>query len=170
MREELLSYYERELTFLRQMGKDFASTYPKVASRLQLEPDRCEDPHVERLLEAFAFLCARVHLKIDDDFPEIMLDHLNRHVYIRDMNGVTTSPVPSGFPPGLPAELAAAVLWFMAKIVRLVGWRLLGQPREAMGMEVQRYLNGCARRFRPHGDGFAPTHLTIVALHAHHHL
>ena len=63
------------------------------------------------------------------------------------MNGVTTSPVPSGFPPGLPAELAAAVLWFMAKIVRLVGWRLLGQPREAMGMEVQRYINGCTRRF-----------------------
>ena len=76
-----------------------------------------------------------------------MLDDLNGHVYIRAMSVVTTSPVPSGFPPGLPAELAAAVLWFMAKIVRLVGWRLLGQPREAMGMEVQRYLNGCTRRF-----------------------
>ena len=36
-----------------------------------LEPDKCEDPHVERLLEAFAFLAARVHLKIDDEFPEI---------------------------------------------------------------------------------------------------
>jgi type VI secretion system protein ImpG len=71
VRDELLFYYERELTFLRQMGAEFAERYPKVASRLVLEPDKCDDPHVERLLEAFAFLAARVHLKIDDEFPEI---------------------------------------------------------------------------------------------------
>ena len=71
MRDDLLLYYERELTFLRQMGAEFAAKYPKVASRLVLEPDKCEDPHVERMLEAFAFLAARVHLKIDDEFPEI---------------------------------------------------------------------------------------------------
>jgi type VI secretion system protein ImpG len=77
VRDELLYYYERELTFLRRMGADFANRYPKVASRLQLEPDKCEDPHVERLLEGFAFLAARVHLKIDDDFPEITESLLN---------------------------------------------------------------------------------------------
>lgn len=71
MRDDLLLYYERELNFLRQMGSEFADKYPKIASRLVLEPDKCEDPHVERLLEGFAFLAARVHLKIDDDFPEI---------------------------------------------------------------------------------------------------
>jgi type VI secretion system protein ImpG len=71
VRDELLLYYERELTFLRQMGAEFGEKYPKVASRLVLEPDKCDDPHVERLLEAFAFLAARVHLKIDDEFPEI---------------------------------------------------------------------------------------------------
>lgn len=71
MRDDLLNYYERELTFLRQMGAEFAEKYPKVASRLLLEPTQCEDPHVERMLEAFAFLAARVHLKIDDEFPEI---------------------------------------------------------------------------------------------------
>ena len=54
MRDELLTYYERELTYLRQMGADFAEKYPKVASRLLLEPNRCEDPHVERLIEAAA--------------------------------------------------------------------------------------------------------------------
>ena len=89
MRDELLEYYERELTFLRGMGVDFAEKYPKIASRLVLEPDRCEDPHVERMLEAFAFLAARVHLKIDDDFPEItesLLGMLYPH-YIR--------PIPS---------------------------------------------------------------------------
>lgn len=71
MRDDLLLYYERELTYLRQSGAQFAEKYPKVAARLMLEADKCEDPHVERLLEAFAFLAARVHLKIDDEFPEI---------------------------------------------------------------------------------------------------
>jgi type VI secretion system protein ImpG len=71
VRDDLLLYYERELTFLRQMGADFAEKYPTVAGRLVLEPSRCLDPHVERMLEGFAFLAARVHLKIDDEFPEI---------------------------------------------------------------------------------------------------
>jgi type VI secretion system protein ImpG len=71
VRDDLLLYYERELSFLRHMGAEFAEKYPKIASRLVIEPDKCEDPHVERMLEAFAFLAARVHLKIDDEFPEI---------------------------------------------------------------------------------------------------
>src|SRR6476660_4900790 len=77
VRDDLLLYYERELTYLRRLGAEFARRYPKVAARLQLEPDKCEDPHVERLLEGFAFLAARVHLKIDDDFPEITESLLN---------------------------------------------------------------------------------------------
>ncbi|MDR3752329.1 MAG: type VI secretion system baseplate subunit TssF [Terracidiphilus sp.] len=71
MREELLEYYERELGYLRQLGGKFAEKYPRVANRLLLEADRCDDPHVERLLEGFAFLAARIHLRIEDDFPEI---------------------------------------------------------------------------------------------------
>ena len=71
MREELLEYYERELAYMRQLGAEFAQKYPRVASRLLIEPDRCEDPHVERLLEGFAFMAARIHLRIDDDFPEV---------------------------------------------------------------------------------------------------
>jgi type VI secretion system protein ImpG len=77
MRDELLTYYERELSFIRQMGAEFADKYPKIASRLLLESDRCEDPHVERLIEAFSFLAARVHLRIDDDFPEVTESLLN---------------------------------------------------------------------------------------------
>jgi len=77
MREELLGYYERELSFLRQLGAEFAQKYPKIAGRLLLEPERCEDPHVERLIEAAAFLASRVHLKIDDEFPELTESLLN---------------------------------------------------------------------------------------------
>lgn len=71
MQDDLLLYYERELTYLRKLGAEFAQRYPKVASRLQLEASKTEDPHVERLLEGFAFLAARVHRRLDDDFPEI---------------------------------------------------------------------------------------------------
>ncbi len=70
MSEELLEYYERELTYLRQMGGEFARKYPRVAGRLLLDGDSCEDPHVERLLEGFALMAARIHRRIDDDFPE----------------------------------------------------------------------------------------------------
>jgi len=71
MLDELLPFYERELTYLRQMSKEFAAQYPKIASRLLIDGDTCEDPHVERLIEAFAFLAARIHKKLDDEFPEI---------------------------------------------------------------------------------------------------
>lgn len=77
MRDDLLGYYERELNFLRRMGVDFARRYPKVASRLLLEADKCEDPHVERLIEAVAFMTGRINLKLDDEFPEITESLLN---------------------------------------------------------------------------------------------
>ena len=106
MRDDLLAYYERELTFLRQMGSQFAEKYPKIASRLMLEPDRCEDPHVERLLEAFAFLAARVHLKIDDEFPEIteaLLSILYPH-YLRPIPSMSVVEFSLDAEQGLPPE------------------------------------------------------------------
>lgn len=71
MLEDLLPYFERELASLRELAAEFSERYPKVARRLQIGRDHCEDPHVERLLEAFAFLAARIHRKLDDDYPEI---------------------------------------------------------------------------------------------------
>src|SRR5438876_1163334 len=71
MSEALYPYYERELLFIRQLAQEFAKQYPAAATRLQLEQNRSTDPHVERLIEAFAFLTARVHHKLDDEFPEL---------------------------------------------------------------------------------------------------
>ena len=89
MTDELLSYYNRELAELRKLGAEFAEANPKIAGRLGLGADAVEDPHVARLVEAFAYLTARIHRKLDDDFPEIsdaLLDTLYPH-YLR--------PVPS---------------------------------------------------------------------------
>jgi type VI secretion system protein ImpG len=77
MADEFLPYYERELAFLRQMGAEYAAKYPQIAGRLQLEANKSEDPHVERLIQAFALLAARVHHKLDDEFPEISESLLN---------------------------------------------------------------------------------------------
>ena len=77
MREEMLEYYERELTYLRQMGGEFARKHPRVAGRLLLDGDSCGDPHVERLIEAFAFMAARVHRRLDDDLPQMSEALLN---------------------------------------------------------------------------------------------
>lgn len=71
MDDELLTYYEGELRFLRESGADFARRFPKVAGRLLLGEDGSEDPHVERLLEGCALLTARVRKKLDDEYPEI---------------------------------------------------------------------------------------------------
>jgi type VI secretion system protein ImpG len=65
----LLEYYNRELRYLRELGGEFARDFPKIAGRLGLDAFECADPYVERLLEGFAFLAARVQLKIDAEFP-----------------------------------------------------------------------------------------------------
>ena len=72
MDDRLLRYYDLELTHVRHTAVEFARQFPKIAERLALSTDPaavCPDPWVERLLEGFAFLAARVHLKLDAEFP-----------------------------------------------------------------------------------------------------
>lgn len=72
MDPRLLDYYNTELRHLRETAAEFAREYPKIAGRLALDKDGkevCPDPYVERLLEGFAYLAARVHLKLDAEFP-----------------------------------------------------------------------------------------------------
>ena len=86
---ELLQRYESELRFIREVGGDFAREYPKIAGRLGLDTLECADPYVERLLEGFAFLAARVQLKLDARFPDFtrnLLELVYPHL---------TTPLPS---------------------------------------------------------------------------
>jgi type VI secretion system protein ImpG len=68
--QELLPYYERELGFLRRYSREFSERYPKIAGRLLIAGEVCEDPHIERMIESFALLNARVSKRLDDDYPE----------------------------------------------------------------------------------------------------
>ena len=71
MSADLLPYYNQELSYIRNLAARFADAHPKIAARLRITKDTCDDPHVERLIEAFAYLTARVRHKLDDDFPEL---------------------------------------------------------------------------------------------------
>lgn len=67
----LYGAYLGELAYLHSAGAAFAQRHPQVARRLALEEHGSADPHVERLLESFAFLTARLQHQIDSEFPEI---------------------------------------------------------------------------------------------------
>lgn len=89
MSESLDAWYQRELDFLRNSSAEFASRFPKIANRLSLSATGIKDPHVERLIQAFAYLNARTRHKLDDSFPELadaMLGVLYPHLL---------APVPS---------------------------------------------------------------------------
>src|SRR5205807_6980516 len=74
MDRRLLNHYNIELAHLRQTAAEFAQQFPKIAGRLALDreaKEMCPDPFVERLLEGFAFLSARVQVKLDAEFPRL---------------------------------------------------------------------------------------------------
>jgi type VI secretion system protein ImpG len=82
--EKLLPHYERELAFLHAAAKDFSAMYPRVAGQLHMAGDS-SDPHVERLIQSFALLSARIQKRLDDDFPlftESLIEVLYPH-YLR---------------------------------------------------------------------------------------
>jgi type VI secretion system protein ImpG len=89
MDTRLLRRYETELAFMREMGREFAEAYPKIAGRLGMEGLEVLDPYVERLIEGFAFLAARVQLELDLQYP-VFTQHLLEIVFPHYL-----APVPS---------------------------------------------------------------------------
>ncbi len=80
MDRNFLRYYEQELRFVRDLAGEFASAHSRVANRFGLDQDACADPYVEWLLDGFAFLAARVHLKLDAEHEQLA-HHLTEMVY-----------------------------------------------------------------------------------------
>ena len=80
--DELLPYYERELSFLRRYSEDFSQRFPKIAGRLLPVGEQIDDPYIEQMIHAIALLEARIRKKLDDDFPnsvEALFDNLHPH-------------------------------------------------------------------------------------------
>ncbi|MGE9551476.1 type VI secretion system baseplate subunit TssF [Erwinia amylovora] len=74
---KFLEYYNKELTFMREMAHEFAVLHPKIARRLGMDGIEVADPYVERLIEAFCFISARTRLKLDAEFPNFTQRLLN---------------------------------------------------------------------------------------------
>jgi type VI secretion system protein ImpG len=96
--EQMLPYYERELGYLRRNLRDFAERYPKIAGRLLISGEVCEDPHIERMIESFALLNARIAKRLDDDYPEFteaLFEVLYPH-YLRPFPSCSIAHLDSG--------------------------------------------------------------------------
>lgn len=104
MDPRLLRHYNRELQHVREMGAEFAREFPKIAGRLGMDGIECADPYVERLLEGFAFLAARVQLKLEAQYP-VFTQHLLEMVYPNFL-----APLPSMAVVQLQPELSDAGL------------------------------------------------------------
>ena len=68
MIEELLPYYEKQLQEFGQQSREFAQKYPKIAQRLSLNQEQIDDPHIERLIQAFSLVAARIDKKLADSY------------------------------------------------------------------------------------------------------
>ena len=86
MIEELLPYYEKQLQEFGQQSREFAQKYPKIAQRLSLNQEQIDDPHIERLIQAFSLIAARIDKKLADSYEvftralfEVMFPQYLRH-------------------------------------------------------------------------------------------
>ncbi|NTZ88166.1 type VI secretion system baseplate subunit TssF [Burkholderia metallica] len=87
--EDLLPHFERELGLLRRSTRAFAELYPKIAARLAMSGEHSDDPHVERLLQSFALMCAQHDIRLEDEVPEFT------HALIDTIHGAFLRPFPS---------------------------------------------------------------------------
>lgn len=67
-------YFQDELKYLRELGKEFSEKNPGLSKFLSSQGD---DPDVERLFEGVAFLTGRIRQKLDDELPEITHSLIN---------------------------------------------------------------------------------------------
>ncbi len=104
MDTRLLRHYESELAFMREMGAEFATSFPKIAARLGIEGLEVLDPYVERLLEGVAFLNARTQLELELQYPTFT-SHLLDIVYPHFLG-----PTPSMMVAELVPDLQNAAL------------------------------------------------------------
>jgi type VI secretion system protein ImpG len=108
MNPRLLSLYEQELRYFRESTGEFAKQFPKIAGRLGIDNTEIADPYVERLIEATAFLSARVNLKLNSEYPHFTQNFLEI-VYPNFLAPTPAMMVLQITPDLLDANLAAGV-------------------------------------------------------------
>ncbi|CAB3759528.1 type VI secretion protein [Burkholderia sp. MSh2] len=87
--QDLLPYFEREMALLRRSMQAFAARFPRIAARLAIAGEHSDDPHVERLLQAFALMASLHDIRLDDDVPAFT------HSLLETLHGAFLRPFPS---------------------------------------------------------------------------
>ena len=85
MHDKLRGYYEQELARLEEQFATFSNDYPRIAARLSFTGGQTDDPHVQRMMQAFALIAAEIRINLDDGAPkftEALLHVLHPH-YLR---------------------------------------------------------------------------------------
>jgi type VI secretion system protein ImpG len=191
--EDLLPYFERELTYFRHLADEFSLQQPMVAGRLRMDSSGRGDPHVERLIQAFALLNARIRHKLDDDFPEltdsmleILYPHFLRNIPARGIvqfafdrsSGGLAHPIelPEGLLIEAPRQDTDKICRFQtcAPIfvlpIELASASLEGRPyRAPSGNQTHLAPSVLALRFRLLADGLSFAELEFDRLRLHLH-
>ncbi len=79
----LKDYFRQELNSLREDAEAFARSHPEVARALTLHKGQARDPHVEMLMQSFAWLTGRLRYEMEEDraaLPNALLDTLYPHL------------------------------------------------------------------------------------------
>ncbi|MFJ2983595.1 MULTISPECIES: type VI secretion system baseplate subunit TssF [unclassified Pseudomonas] len=116
--------FSEELRYLRELGADFAQDNPQLARFLG---STSSDPDVERLLEGFAFLTAKLRLKLEDDLPELT------HAMLQMLWPNYLRPLPSAtIIQFTPQKQSLSHTHSVAK-----GARLFSQPKDGIACEFR---------------------------------
>ncbi|MFJ4397967.1 type VI secretion system baseplate subunit TssF [Pseudomonas sp. NPDC089396] len=145
-----LRYFDAEMRYLREAGKEFAQAFPDRAAQLNLDKPGADDPYVERLFEGFAFLMGRLREKLDDDLPELtegLVSLLWPH-YLRTIPSLSV------------IELMPDVEQMKGSAVVEQGFQVLSQPIGPARTRC-RYSTTCATTLQP---------LTLSAVRLDHEL
>lgn len=175
--DDLLHYYQQELVYLRDHGAEFAQRYPKVAARLALSGAESPDPHTERLIQAQAFLAARVHRDLDREFPHFaaaLLDHLcpslNQPVPSMTVAALRADPSQGKITSGLqvPRHTSLLALAASGEVCRLrSAWDLTLWPLQVSAVRAVEGHRLCIELRCDEGSDLAELELDSLRFHVH---
>ncbi|MGP0016595.1 type VI secretion system baseplate subunit TssF [Pseudomonas sp.] len=114
-----LRYFDAEMRYLREAGKEFAQAFPDRAAQLNLDKPGAHDPYVERLFEGFAFLMGRLREKLDDDLPEL-----------------TEGLVSLLWPHYLRTIPSLSIIELVPELAQMKGSELIGQGFEVLSQPI----------------------------------
>ncbi|MBY4767620.1 type VI secretion system baseplate subunit TssF [Burkholderia ambifaria] len=103
--DNLLPHYEYEVGLLLRGVAEFARRYPKIGARLGIANGQ-GDLHVDRMIQTFALLAARVDAKLEDTYPEFT-ESLLEILYPQYLRTVPACAIAQFDPTNLFGQLTA---------------------------------------------------------------